>query len=293
MGVDKMAEISASVVVKLRKMSGQGMMDCKKALEEADGDMDKAMEILRKKGLATLARRAERETSEGAVVSWQSQDGKEAALATLCCETDFVAKSDDFLQLARDIRDYIASASAVQGAEAVLQTIIAGKTFQEVLTEVVSKTGEKMQVGDYTRFRLEGEGIIGTYVHFNNKVGSMVQIETDTGKTAQAPSIKQAALDIAMHITASKPIALDVAGLDPQVVERERAIYAAQVQNKPPQVVDRIVEGKLKKFYSDYCLLEQPFVKDDSKTVQQMLAEAAQQAGGQASVQQFVRFEVG
>ncbi len=288
-----MAEISASVVVKLRKMSGQGMMDCKKALEDADGDMDKAMEILRKKGLATLARRAERETSEGAVVSWQSKDGKEAALATLCCETDFVAKSDDFVQLARDIRDYIASASAVQGVQAVLQTIIAGKTFQEVLTEVVSKTGEKMQVGDYTRFRLEGSGIIGTYVHFNNKVGSMVQIETDNDKTAQAPLIKQAALDIAMHITASKPIALDVASLDPQMVEREKAIYAAQVQNKPPQVVNRIVEGKLKKFYSDYCLLEQPFVKDDSKTVQQMLAEAAKQAGGQADIKQFVRFEVG
>ena len=288
-----MAEISSSVVVKLRKMSGQGMMDCKKALEEADGDMDKAMEILRKKGLATLAKRAERETSEGAVVSWQSQDGREAALATLCCETDFVAKSDDFVQLARDIRDYIASASAVPGAQSILQTIIAGRTFQEVLTEVVSKTGEKMQVGDYARFRLEGAGIIGTYVHFNNKVGSMVQIETDSDKTAQAPSVKQAALDMAMHITASKPIALDVASLDPQVVEREKAIYAAQVQNKPPQVVNRIVEGKLKKFYSDYCLLEQPFVKDDTKTVQQMLAEAAQQAGGQASVKQFVRFEVG
>jgi len=288
-----MAEISASIVVKLRKMSGQGMMDCKKALEEANGDMDKAMEILRKKGLATLAKRAERETSEGAVVSWQSQDGKEAALATLCCETDFVAKSDDFVQLARDIRDYIGSTKSTQGAETILQTIIAGRTFQEVLTEVVSKTGEKMQVGDYARFRLEGAGIIGTYVHFNNKVGSMVQIETSDAQVAQAPSIKQAALDIAMHITASKPIALDVASLDPQVVEREKAIYAAQVQNKPPQVVNRIVEGKLKKFYSDYCLLEQPFVKDDSKTVQQMLAEAAKQAGGQASIKQFVRFEVG
>ncbi len=288
-----MAEISASVVVKLRKMSGQGMMDCKKALEEANGDMDKAMEILRKKGLATLARRAERETTEGAVVSWQSQDAKEAALATLCCETDFVAKSDDFVQLARDIRDYIGSTKGAQGAQSVLQTIIAGRTFQEVLTEVVSKTGEKMQVGDYARFRLEGAGIIGTYVHFNNKVGSMVQIETSDAKVAQAPSIKQAALDIAMHITASKPIALDIASLDPQVVEREKAIYAAQVQNKPPQVVNRIVEGKLKKFYSDYCLLEQPFVKDDSKTVQQMLAEAAKQAGGQASIRQFVRFEVG
>ncbi len=288
-----MAEIAASDVVKLRKMSGQGMMDCKKALEEANGNMDKAMEILRKKGLATLAKRAERETSEGAVVSWQSHDRKEAALATLCCETDFVAKSDDFVQLARDIRDYIGSTKEAQGAESVLQTIVAGKTFQEVLTEVVSKTGEKMQVGEYARFRLEGAGIIGIYVHFNNKVGSMVQIETSDTQVAQAPSIKQAAADIAMHITASKPLALDVASLDPEVVERERGIYAAQVQNKPPQVVNRIVEGKLKKFYSDYCLLEQPFVKDDSKTVQQMLTEAAKQAGGQASIKQFVRFEVG
>lgn len=288
-----MAEISSGTVVKLRKMSGQGMMDCKKALEEANGDMDKAMEILRKKGLATLARRAERETSEGAVVSWQSKDGKEAALATLCCETDFVAKSDDFVQLARDIRDYIGTATSDQGAEVVLQTIVAGKTFQEVLTEVVSRTGEKMQVGDYMRFRLTGTGLIGIYVHFNNKVGTMVQIDTSDARVAQAPAIQQAASDIAMHITASKPIALDIESLDPQVVEREKAIYAAQVQNKPPQVVDRIVEGKLKKFYSDYCLLEQPFVKDDTKTVRQMLAEAAKQAGGQASVNRFVRFEVG
>jgi elongation factor Ts len=288
-----MAEIAASVVVKLRKMSGQGMMDCKKALEEAQGDMDKAMEILRKKGLATLAKRAERETSEGAVISWQSPDGKEAALATLCCETDFVAKSDDFLQLAREIRDYIGSTTANEGAQSVLQTTIAGKTFQEVLTEVVSRTGEKMQVGDYARFRLEGTGLIGTYVHFNNKVGTMVQIETSDAQVAQAPALRQAALDIAMHITASKPIALDAASLDPEMVEREKAIYAAQVQNKPPQVVERIVEGKLKKFYSDYCLLEQPFVKDDSKTVAQVLAEAARQAGGTASIKQFVRFEVG
>jgi elongation factor Ts len=288
-----MAEVPASVVVKLRKMSGQGMMDCKKALEEASGDMDKAMEILRKKGLATLARRAERETSEGAVVSWQSKDGKEAALATLCCETDFVAKSDDFVQLARDIRDYIGSAKGNEGAENVLQTILAGKSFQEAITEVVSRTGEKMQVGDYMKFRIEGTGLIGIYIHFNNKVGSMVLIDTSDAKVAQAPSIKQAASDIAMHITASKPIALDVESLDPQMVEREKGIYAAQVQNKPPEVVTRIVEGKLKKFYSDYCLLEQPFVKDDTKTVKQMLAEAAQQAGGQASIKQFVRFEVG
>jgi elongation factor Ts len=288
-----MAEIAAATVVKLRKMSGQGMMDCKKALEEANGDMDKALEILRKKGLATLARRAERETTEGAVVSWQSEDGKVAALATLCCETDFVAKSDDFVMLANDIRDYIASSTADQGPENVLQTIVAGKTFQEVLTEVVSKTGEKMQVGDYVKFRIEGTGVIGTYIHFNKKVGSMVQIETSEEKVAQSPALKQAASDLAMHITASKPLAIDAASVDPQTVEREKAIYAAQVQNKPPAVVDRIVEGKLKKFYSEYCLLEQPFVKDDTKTVRQVLDEAAKQAGGQASVKQFARFAVG
>jgi elongation factor Ts len=288
-----MAEISASTVVKLRKMSGQGMMDCKKALEEAAGDMNKALEILRKKGLATLARRAERETTEGAVACWQSQDGKAAALATLCCETDFVAKSDDFLALARDIREYAGAAAADQGPESVLQTTLAGRTFQEVLTEAVSKTGEKMQVGDYVRFRVEGTGLIGIYIHFNAKVGSMVQIETSDEKVAQAPALKQTATDIAMHITASKPLALDIESLDPQTIEREKAIYAAQVQNKPPEVVTRIVEGKLKKFYSEYCLLEQPFVKDDSKTVRQVLAEAAKQAGGQAGIRQFVRLAVG
>ncbi|MEN6427804.1 MAG: translation elongation factor Ts [Phycisphaerales bacterium] len=288
-----MAEISAAAVVKLRKLSGQSMGECKKALEEANGDMDKATEILRKKGLATLAKRAERETTEGAVVAWQSEDGRTAAMATLCCETDFVAKSDDFIALAEDLRKCIAVAGAAPGANTVLQTTVNGKNFQEVLTDAVSKTGEKMQVGDYARFQLDGEGIIGIYVHFNKKVGSMLQIETDRAQVAQSASIKQVASDFAMHITASKPLALDPAGIDPQTVEKEKAIYADQVKNKPPQVVDKIVEGKLKKFYSDYCLLMQPFVKDDTKNVEQVLAEAAKQAGGKAGIKQFVRFEVG
>lgn len=288
-----MAEISAAAVVKLRKLSGQSMGECKKALEEANGDMDKATEILRKKGLATLAKRAERETTEGAVVAWQSEDGRTAAMATLCCETDFVAKSDDFIALAEDLRKCIAVAGAAPGANTVLRTTLKGKNFQEVLTDAVSKTGEKMQVGDYARFQLDGEGIIGIYVHFNKKVGSMLQIETDRAQVAQSASIKQVASDFAMHITASKPLALDPAGIDPQTVEKEKAIYADQVKNKPPQVVDKIVEGKLKKFYSDYCLLMQPFVKDDTKNVEQVLAEAAKQAGGKAGIKQFVRFEVG
>ncbi|MBN2133575.1 MAG: elongation factor Ts [Sedimentisphaerales bacterium] len=288
-----MAEISASTVMKLRKMSGQGMMDCKKALQEADGDVDQAMELLRKKGLATLAKRAARDTSEGTVVYWRSADGKSAALATVCCETDFVAKSDDFRALAEMISGYIAACEADEGADGILQTVVDGKSFQEVLTETVSKTGEKTEVGDYTRYKLDGAGLFGIYVHFNGKVGSLLQIDASDEQVAGAEALQQAASDIAMHITASKPLALDTDGIDPQTVEQEKAIYAEQVQNKPPEIVEKIVEGKMKKFYAENCLLHQPFVKDDSKTVEQVLADAAKQAGGQATIKRFVRLDVG
>ena len=288
-----MAEISAATVMTLRKMSGQGMMDCKKALQEADGDVDRAMDILRKKGLATLAKRAERETTEGAVVSWASQDGKASALATVCCETDFVAKSEDFRALVDGIQQYIPSCASDAVPDSILQTVVGGKSFEQVLTETVSKTGEKTEVGDYVRFRLDGAGLIGTYIHFNGKVGSMVQVDTSDAQVAASEAVKQAASDIAMHITASKPMALDRDGVDPQMVEQEKAVYAEQVRNKPPEIVGRVVEGKMRKFYTENCLLEQPFVKDDSKTVQQVMDEAAKQSGGQASIKRFVRFSVG
>jgi len=201
--------------------------------------------------------------------------------------------SDDFVSLYKNLRIYIVSVTTQAGPATALQTVVPGKNFHEILTEVVSRTDEKMQVGDYVRFNLGGPGIIGIYVHFNKKVGSMVQIETDSDKTAQSPAIKTAAADFAMHITASKPIALDAASVDPVTVEKEKAIYADQVKGKPAGVVDKIVQGKLSKFYSDYCLVLQPFVKDDTKTVEQVLAEAAKQAGGKATIKQFVRFEVG
>jgi elongation factor Ts len=288
-----MADISAAMVMELRKMSGQGMMDCKKALQETDGDVQKAMDLLRKKGLATLAKRAGRETSEGLVVHKSSDDGKTNVLATLCCETDFVAKSDDFVSTAAALTDYAMACTAEEGAESVLETEIDGKKFSDVLTENVSKTGEKTEVGDYAKYQVDGPGFVCTYIHFNQKVGTMVQIETGDDTTAGAESIKQTAADIAMHITATKPLALDKGQIDAETVEREKAIFAEQVKNKPPQIVDKIVEGKMKKFFAENCLLQQAFVKDDSKTVEQVLAEAAKEAGGQASIKRFVRFEVG
>jgi len=288
-----MMEIPSSMVVKLRKMTGQGMMDCKKALEEASGDFDKAIEILRKKGLATLTKRAERETSQGLVAAKIAQDGKTGVLASLCCETDFVARSDDFIAAAKSLADYGMACRADKGVDDILKTSISGKSFSDILTETVSKTGEKIQVGDYARFKLAGPGLIAVYVHFNNKVGTMAQIDTSDDKTASSDVLKQAGLDIAMHITASKPLALDRESIEADMLERERAIYADQVKNKPKDIVDKIVEGKIKKFYAESCLLEQPFVKDDTKSVAQVIEQAAQKAGGKAQIKRYVRFEVG
>jgi len=288
-----MAEISAAMVMKLRKMTGQGMMDCKRALQEANGDIEKAMDILRKKGLATLAKRAERETSEGLVVCKASEDGKTAAMATLCCETDFVAKSDDFIATAQTLSGYALACSADQGAENILETVVDGRKFSDVLTEMVSKTGEKTQVGDYAKCKLDGPGLISTYIHFNEKVGTMVQIETSDDNVAAADVLKQTTSDIAMHITATKPLALDKDQIAPETIEREKSIFAEQVKNKPANIIEKIIEGKMRKFFTENCLLDQPFVKDDSKSVAQVLADAAKQAGGKAKIKRFVRFEVG
>jgi elongation factor Ts len=288
-----MTEISAAMVVKLRQMSGQGMMDCKQALQEAEGDVEKAMDILRKKGLATLAKRAERETKQGLVVCKNSDDGKIAALASLCCETDFVAKNSDFIQAAKTLSDYALACSENDGIDNVLDTELNGKKYRDILTELVSKTGEKTQVGDYSKFKLDKPGFISTYIHFNEKVGTMVQINTSDDSVAGKDTLKQTGMDIAMHITATKPLALSRDQIDPATIEREKAIFAEQVKNKPANIVDKIVEGKMSKFYSENCLLDQPFVKDDSKTVSQVLSESAKKAGGQASIARFVRFEVG
>jgi len=288
-----MSGISAETVVKLRKMSGQGMMDCKKALEEANGDIEQAMDILRKKGLATLAKRAARETTEGLVVGKSTPDGRTAAMATLCCETDFVAKSQDFVSAAERLAEAALACPAEQGLDNILATPIGERKLDDIVTETVSKTGEKIQVGDYAKYSLKGPGLIRTYIHFNEKVGTMIEIETGDQATATSDSLKRTASDIAMHITATKPLALNRDQIDPKTIEREKAIFADQVKNKPANMIGKIVEGKMQKFYAENCLLQQAFVKDDTKSVEQVLKEAAKEAGGQARITRFVRFEVG
>jgi elongation factor Ts len=286
-----MAEISAAAVAKLRKMSGQGMMDCKKALGETDGDLDKAMDLLRKKGLATLAKRAERATTEGRVVSKISGDHKTAVITSLCSETDFVAKSDDFIAAADLLADCGFKAAADSGAEVLLETEINGRKFSQILTDVVSKTGEKLEVGQFTRYTLSGTGVFGSYVHINGKVGALLEVEASSDTAAKA--VQKTANEIAMHITAINPLGLDKTSMDPAVLEKERAIAAEQVKNKPANIIEKIVEGKIGKFLAENCLVEQPFVKDDTQTVGQVLEKAAKSAGGTAKIKRFVRVEIG
>ena len=189
--------------------------------------------------------------------------------------------------------DYALACSANESADNILETSIDGKKFSDILTETVSKIGEKIQVGDYAKYKLDGPGLISIYIHFNKKVGAMVQIETSDETIATTDVLKQAAADIAMHVTATKPLSLDKDGVDPGTIETERAIFADQVKNKPANIIDKIVEGKMKKFFAENCLLDQPFVKDDGKTVAEVVAQAAKQAGGEAKIKRFVRFGVG
>ena len=285
-----MAEITASIVMKLRKISGQGMMDCKKALAETDGDMDQALEQLRKKGLATMEKRAGRDTSEGRVVCNKSDDGKTVAMAMLCCETDFSSKSDDFIALANTIAGTAMTCDATEGADALGAVEVDGKPLTQLVTELISKTGEKTEIGEFNRYSVEGTGAIGSYVHFNNKTGAMLEIETSSDEVSAA--VANVAVDIAMHITAIKPAGLDRESMDPAIVEKKKAEFTEQVQGKPAEIIGKIVEGKMNKFFGEDCLVDQGFVKDDSMTVGEALTNAAKKAGGEAKIKRFIRFEI-
>lgn len=285
-----MAEITAKLVMKLRKMSGQGMMDCKKALGEVNGDLDEALTILRKKGLATMVKRADRDTTEGRVVFRKSDDGKSVAMTMLCCETDFASKSGDFVEVADKLADAGMICEADSG-DSIGETEINGKTMATLVTELVSKIGEKTEIGGFARYTVPGNGVIGAYVHFNNKLGALVEIETSSDEVSAA--VESAAVDAAMHVTAVNPVGVDRESLDAEVVAKEREAAAESVKNKPAEIIDKIIDGKMNKFFGENCVVDQPFVKDDSITVGQAVSNAAKKGGGEAKIKRFIRFEIG
>ena len=274
---------TAKDVMALREMSGAGMMDCKKALTACEGDMDKAMDYLREKSLAASAKKAARIAAEGIVSSYVTDDHKVGAIVEVNCETDFVAKTDDFKALVNSVAKLVVEKNPADVDE--LMALDCGDgTVAEMVNSAVAKIGEKITIRRFAR--MEGQ-LVDTYIHLGGKIGVIV-----AAKTADAEKARPAVHDVAMHIAAAKPGVLHRDEVDPADLDKEREILRAQALNdpkpKPANIIEKMVEGRIAKYYKEVCLLEQPFVKNPDQSIEQMLKEH-----GDVELAAFVRFEMG
>ncbi|MGB3619121.1 MAG: translation elongation factor Ts [Catalinimonas sp.] len=276
--------ITAQDVNRLRKMTGAGMMDCKKALTEANGDFDAAVDLLRKKGQKVSASRADRQTSEGSVFVQSNADHTEAVLVALGCETDFVAKNEDFQKLGNTLVTQAATHNPAS-TDALLSLEIDGRPASEHLTDLMGRIGEKVEVLAYEK--LTADKVV-SYVHSNGKLGVLVAL---TGANGSGEAAVEAGRDVAMQIAAMNPVAVDRDGVDAATVEREIEIGKEQAreEGKPEAMLEKIAIGKLNKFYQENTLLNQKFVKDNGKTIRQYLNETHQGM----SVSTFKRVNIG
>ncbi|CDM68875.1 Elongation factor Ts [Clostridium bornimense] len=282
--------ISASMVKELRESTGAGMMDCKKALTQANGDLEKAVEILREKGLAAAAKKAGRIAAEGAVVAFVNEDSKVASLVEVNCETDFVAANEEFLGFANKVAEIAANSNATTVEELSAEKCDGESTIDEVRTALVAKLGENMTVRRFVRFSVEN-GAIQSYIHAAGKIGVLVQL----GCENNSPVLLEVAKDVAMHIAAVNPLFLDSSAVDAETLEKEREIYRVQAQNegKPANIVEKMVEGRVKKYLKEVCLVEQVFVKNPDFTITKYLEEKSKEVGATITIEKFARFERG
>jgi elongation factor Ts len=284
-------QITSDMVKDLREKTGAGLMDCKTALAAAAGDMEKAIDHLRKKGLAAAAKRASRIASEGSVSA--HVEGKSGALVEVNCETDFVAKTDDFAGLVKEIASLV-NLKAPRDVEEALLLPAGGGTLSEKLTEKVAKIGEKLSFRRFARFEVPAgtPGIVVPYIHAGGKIGVLVELSGSGPGNAGAASL---AKDLAMQVAAANPAYVRREDVPADVVEREKSIYRdqARASGKPDKILEKIADGKLEKYFGDFCLVEQAFIKDPDRKVGQLLAEAGKAAGAEISVRRFVRFQVG
>ena len=286
-----MAETSAQAVKALRDKTGAGMMDCKRALADAGGDGEKAVDLLRERGLAKAAKRGGRATTEGAIAV--SLAGTQAGIVELGCETDFVARTDEFGQLASGLAELAAARADRGDAAALLDAEVDGEKVRDRISAAVGKLGENIDLKRAARLVVEGSGLVGGYVHAGGKLGVLVALRSEAAEA----EVEGLAKDLAMHVAAADPtpVAVDRDGVPPEALERERAIYRKQAEQsgKPEQVIDKIVEGRTAKFYKDVSLVDQAFVKDPDRSVGQLLKEASKQLGKDVAVTGFVRFKLG
>jgi elongation factor Ts len=275
-----MAEITAAAVAKLREMTGAGLMECKKALTEAGGDMEKAVDILRKKGAASAAKKSSREANEGVIVQSIQPGARAGILVEINCETDFVARNDDFKAFCDEV-----ARALLANPKADVETM---------RTAQVAKIGENIQISRFHRMEVAGNGMVAAYIHTGAKVGVLVEVGSGKEATTANEDFKQLVRDITLQIAAGHPFVVSRNEVDPGMLAKEKEIAAEQVKNKPPQAIAKIVEGKLEKFFQGYCLLDQGFVKKNSEiAVKDHVASVAKQLGDEITIRQFVRFQVG
>jgi len=275
-----MAEITPAAITKLREMTNAGMMDCKRALLEGNGDLNRAVEILRKKGQATAARKASREAREGVIARCIQPGARLGVLVEVNCETDFVARNETFRAFCEEAAKALAAdpTADLEGAR----------------TDAVARLRENIKISRHQRMEVSGNGMVAAYIHTGAKVGVLVEVGAGKETTVSQDEFKQFVRDITLQVAAANPLVVSRTQVPAEVVAKEREIAAEQVKNKPPQAIARIVEGKLEKFYSSYCLLDQGFVKQNSEiTVQEHLTNVAKRVEDEVVIRRFVRFQVG
>ena len=277
-----MAEITPALVAKLREMTGAGLMDCKKALVEANGDLDTAVEILRKKGIASAGRKAAREAREGVIAQHVQSGGRVGALVEVNCETDFVARNESFRAFCDEIAKKLA---ADPKAEVEADRVVA-----------VAKIGENIKISRHHRMEVSGNGLVAAYIHTGAKVGVLVEVGAGKEATVANDEFKQLVKDITLQIAAAHPMSVAREQLDPAVIAKEREIAAQsdRLKGKPAQAMEKILQGMLEKFYQTVCLVDQGFVKKNSEiTVKEHVTTVAKQLGDEITIRRFVRFQVG
>ena len=283
-------DVTASMVKELRERTGSGMMDCKKVLVETSGDMDKAIELLREKGLAKAAKKAGRVASQGLVKLAFSADGASAAVIEVNSETDFVAKNDEFIDFVECLADMTLKTSEIEMETFMTLDYKDEGTVQEALNNKIVKIGENMNIRRFAKFETPGVVNVG-YTHGNGKIGVIIGLETE----ATAEEVQVMGKDIAMQVAAMNPKFIDESGVDPEYIESEKKILVQQALNegKPADIVEKMVVGRLKKELKETCLLEQKFVKDGEISVAQYVEKSAKAMGKSIKVVKMVRYEVG
>lgn len=278
-----MSGITASAVNNLRSLTGVGMMDCKKALVETKGDIDAAVQLLREKGVAVAAKRAGKEANQGLIVAKNSEDGRIMVMVEVNCETDFVARNSDFADFVNKTAD-----AALASEEDVAVTM------KDELTAKIAAIGENMRIRRSVRYILEGTGKLASYIHMGGKVGVVIELGCTKDATLDKPEFAELARDLCLQIAAAAPRYLTRDDVAAEEIAAEKAIFAKQVEDKPANIVDKIVNGKMSRFYSEICLVEQEFVKADGKTaIKDLVAQVGKACDDEITVKRFTRFQLG